>query len=74
VSIHADPLFVAAEVERRLESAGVRRDGRRHAAVPRSRAGTRLLAAVVARRAGGRAEPATGTATPLLDAGCPHHR
>ncbi len=30
MSIHADPLFVAAEVERRLELAGVHREGHHH--------------------------------------------
>ncbi|MGL5929722.1 MAG: hypothetical protein ACRCY8_12370 [Dermatophilaceae bacterium] len=33
MSIYADPLFVAAEVEHRLELAGVHRDGR-HPPVP----------------------------------------
>lgn len=47
MSIHADPLFVTAEVERRLELAGIHRDGHPHDA-PAPLA-LHPLAAVVAR-------------------------
>jgi UDP-N-acetylmuramyl pentapeptide synthase len=58
VSIHADPLFISSEVERRLELAGFRRDGHDHVA-PAPALGTHPLAALVARLVGGHAGPAT---------------
>ena len=48
MSIHADPLFITAEVERRLELAGVHRDGRDHGPAPVG-LGVHPFAAVVAR-------------------------
>ncbi len=48
VSIHADPLFINAEVERRLELAGVTRPGRHHEPAPVA-LGIHPFAAVMAR-------------------------
>ena len=53
VSIHADPLFIRAEVERRLELAGVPRDGRDPATLP-APVTVHPLAGFVARLVGGR--------------------
>lgn len=52
MSIHADPLFITAEVDRRLELAGVHRHGRAsHAPAPLA---LHPFAAVVARFVGRR--------------------
>lgn len=53
MSIHADPLFIKAEVERRLELAGVTLDGREPVA-RRSPVTVHPLAGFVARLVGGR--------------------
>ena len=52
VSIHADPLFINAEVERRLELAGVTREGR-DPVTPRRPTSVHPLAGFVARLVGG---------------------
>ena len=58
MSIHADPLFITAEVDRRLELAGVHRDGRDHGPAPIG-LGVHPFAAVVARFVRSRATRAT---------------
>ena len=52
VSIHADPLFITAEVERRLELAGVTPDGRDPVTAP-APLPVHPLAGLVARLVGG---------------------
>ncbi|WP_377642730.1 hypothetical protein [Oryzobacter terrae] len=62
MSIHADPLFITAEVERRLELAGVHRDGRHHEPAPVG-LGVHPFAAVVARLVRSRGPRPTSTRT-----------
>ncbi|WP_392542017.1 hypothetical protein [Oryzobacter telluris] len=62
MSIHADPLFITAEVERRLELAGVHRDGHHHDA-PAPLA-LHPLALVVARLVRGRGRTASSRPAP----------
>ncbi len=65
MSIHADPLFIATEVERRLELAGVTRVGHHHEPAPVG-LGIHPIAAVVARfvRSGGSRPTTSRTSTP----------
>ncbi|MGL5851070.1 MAG: hypothetical protein ACRCZD_09850 [Phycicoccus sp.] len=70
MSIYADPLFVAAEVERRLELAGVHRD-ERHPRAPV--AAHPLLGFVVRVVAGRRPVRSQRPAGRPLDRGRPRH-
>ncbi|MGL4178016.1 MAG: hypothetical protein ACRCSN_18305 [Dermatophilaceae bacterium] len=69
MSIYADPLFVAAEVERRLELAGVHRDDRHPQAPVATHPVAGFVAQVIARRAKRSGQPA-GRA---LDGSRPRH-